>query len=410
MHLRTLKELNVLSKKVLVCAGFDVPIISGKVAEDFRIHAALPTLRYLESHRAKIIIITTLGRPSGWEDQYSLEPVADKLAELWKKKFVVIPENSAKLPEYPIPHLYFFKHNIEKHDIRPLIEQMRERDVVVLENLRFYEGEQRNDPAFAKRLASLAAVYVGDDFSKSHRSEASIAGVPKLLPSAAGFMFEKEVSVLSRVLKHPKKPVVVMMGGAKLADKMDALLNLARTADYLLLGGEIANLIFRIRDLEVGKSFWHEKNEENMARQLWRDYKDKIQLPVDVVVATDKDSQAECVKIDKVKPNQMILDIGPESIRLFSEYLRKGQTLIWSGPLGYIEKKAFSHGTSALARLFASRTKTSVFGVAGGGETVEVIGRLGLEPYIDHVSTGGGAMLEFLAGKALPGVEALTSR
>lgn len=406
-RIKSIKDLDVSGKQVLVRAGFDVPVKDGIVEDDFRIRSTLETISYLLNKNARIVIISHQGRPKGWDEKFTLEPVARALAELLGRKFLIVGPEETRLPEYDIPHLYFFKANLEKSDLSSLTSQMRDRDIAVLENLRFYPGEEGADEAFAKKLASLGQAYVNESFSNSHRGHASMVLVPRLLPAAGGLWLEKEVSVLSQVMNHPKKPVVVMMGGVKLADKADALVNLAGVADFILLGGGLANLILKIRGFEIGKSTYVEKNEELIGKRLWRDYRDKIKLPLDVVVSTSRDGEPECVKIDKVKPNHMILDIGPQTIREYSDYLRRGMTFIWSGPLGYIENRTYSHGTYALARFFASRTKSSVFGVAGGGETMEVISNLKLAPYIDHVSTGGGAMIEFLAGKKLPGVEVL---
>lgn len=407
MRLRTLQDLEVKGKTVLLRAGFDVPLVAGKIENDFRIRDCLPTLDYLVKKRAKTLIIAHLGRPEGWDENFSLRPIAQHLAELLQRKFIAVPGSQMKLPDYSIPHLYFFEHNIEKVDMSVLVSQLQSGDIAVLENLRFYEGEQRNDPEFVRMLASLGSVYVNEAFSNSHRDHASMTGIAKSLPSAAGPQLQKEVQALTRALTHPKKPVVVMMGGIKLKDKAPALLNLAKIADTILLGGGLANLFLKIRGFEIGKSVWQEGKEENLAKELWRDYRDKIKLPLDVVVSHSREGEPECVKVHLVKPGQIILDIGPQTILEYSGYLKKGRTLIWSGPLGYIENRTYSHGTSALARIFASRSRGSAFGVAGGGETLEILGKLGLYEQIDNVSTGGGAMLEFLAGKSLPALEVL---
>jgi len=409
MNLPALKDLEIKSgARILVRAGFDVPIERGLVQDDFRIRGVLPTLDFVVGKNAVPIIICHLGRPSGWDENFSIEPVAKKLAEVWKRKLVIVDEKVEKLPDYPIPHLYFFRFDISKHDPKRLIDQMREKDAGILENLRFYQGEEANDSAFAKKLAELGEAYVNEAFSASHRNHASIDAVTKLLPSAAGFQFVGEVNALTGVLEHPKKPVVVMMGGIKLSDKAPAVLNLAKFSDHILLGGGLASLFFKAQGFEVGKSVLAKVGEEKIAAQIWRNHKDKIKLPLDVVVSTTKDGAPECVQAHKVKPHQMILDIGPKTILEYSKYIKIAKTLVWNGPMGYFESKQFSHGTFALARLFAAvSTKTSVFGLVGGGETLEVIRREHLDKYIDHVSSGGGAMLDFLGGKDFPGVTAL---
>ncbi|MBI4050221.1 MAG: phosphoglycerate kinase [Candidatus Doudnabacteria bacterium] len=404
MQLNSLKEFEVRDKSVLLRTDFNVPMQDAAISDVSRLENALPTIEYLVKRQARIIIVSHFGRPAGWEEKFSFRPVAERLAEILNRKFATIAE---ALPDYDVPHVYFFGQNIERVNILPLLRAMRGGDIAFLENLRFYPGEKNNDPLFAQKLASLAGVYVNEAFSASHRAHASMVGVPALLPSAAGLSLEKEILNLSRVLDHPKKPVVVMMGGIKLADKAGAIENLARVSEAILLGGGLANLFLKMRGFEIGKSVWGGEEEIKLARQLWRDYQKKIKLPLDAIVSTRRDGAPEYVRIDKVKAHHLILDIGPETIRHYSKFLKLGQTLVWGGPMGYYENKSFSHGTFALGRLFASRSKSQAFGVAGGGETLDVIARLGMGKYIDHVSTGGGAMLEFLAGKSLPALEAL---
>jgi len=408
MNLPALKDLHIESgARILVRAGFDVPIERGLVQDDFRIRGALPTLDFLVGKGAVPVIICHLGRPSGWDENASVEPVARKLAEVWNRKLIVVDEKVKKLPDYPIPHLYFLKIDILKHDVKKLLDQMRPKEAAILENLRFYEGEEINDPEFAKKLASFGRAYVNEAFSASHRKHASIDAITRFLPAVAGLEFAKEINSLGRVLVHPKKPVVVMMGGIKLSGKAPAVSNLAKLSDHILLGGGLASLFFKARGWDVGKSVLAEAGEEKLASEIWRNHKDKIKLPLDVVVSTAKDGEPECVPPHQIKPHQMILDIGPKTIQEYSKYIKQAKTLVWNGPMGYFESKQFSHGTFALARLFASRTKTSVFGLVGGGETLEVIRREHLDQYIDHVSSGGGAMLDFLGGKDFPGLEAL---
>lgn len=407
MRPRSLSQLDVTRKMVVVRADFDVSLKDGKVKDDFRIRAVLPTLQYLVRRRAKVIVISHLGRPKGWDETLSLEPVARHLAELLKRKLIVLAEEVTVLPEYPIPHVYFFKHNLEKSSLSQLTSKMGERNLALLENLRFYPGEEQNDPGFAEKLAALGSVYINDAFASSHRSHASIVGIAELLPAAAGLRLEKEINSLTRAIDHPPRPVVLMMGGIKLADKARALRNLGKISDYILLGGGLANLFLKIQGYQIGKSVWQEKGEETVAKGLWRDYKEQIKLPIDVVVSTSYDGLPECLPPREVKSHQLILDIGPRTIETYSSILKRGKTLIWSGPMGYFENKTYSHGTASLGWLFASRSSASAYGVAGGGQTLEVIKNLQVENYIDHVSTGGGAMLEFLAGGTLPGIEVL---
>jgi len=409
MRLKALSELRLNKKTVLVRTGFDITTRGSEIEDDYRVADAIPTLQHLIKSHCKIIVISHRGRPEGADQKYSLEPAARRLAELLERKFVVIETDQKKLPEYSVPHLYFFKHSPDSDALAELLASLREGDIAVLENLRFVAGEQKADIAFAKKLASYAEAYVNEAFSVSHRAQASVALLPKLLPSAAGLSLQKEIAALQNVLLRPKKPVVVMMGGIKLSDKAEALQNLLKFADYALLGGGLANVFLKVRGFEVGKSvFAEDGSEERLAKQMWRDYREKIILPIDVIVSRSREGEPECLKIEQVKPEHIILDIGPQTIRLFSGYLKKGLTLVWGGPLGYFENKTYSHGTFALAWLFAARSANpKIFGVAGGGQTLEVIKKLNLRQDIDCVSTGGGAMLDFLAGKTLPGLEAL---
>lgn len=405
MKLKSLKQLDVGGKTVLVRVDFNVPMEGAAVSDTTRIEAAVPTIDYLLARGARILLISHFGRPEGWDEHFSLAPVADALARVLGRKLAVI-SGGGKLPDYDIPHVYFFRQNFEEHDLGVLVQEMRPKDVALLENIRFYKGEKKNDSKFAEKIAALGDVYVNEAFSNSHRGDASMTGVPGLLPAAAGLTLERETFALSRVTSHPKKPMVIMMGGKKLSGKVGALVNLARDTEAVVLGGAIANLLLKARGYEIGRSVT-EEGQDKLAQKILRDYKEKIKLPMDVVVSTSVDGRAEAVPVDKVRKHHMILDIGPKTILHYSGIIKKGKTLIWNGPMGLFERHQFSHGTFALGRLFATRSKTGVYGVAGGGETLDVIARLGLAEYIDHVSTGGGAMLDFLAGEKLPGLEAL---
>lgn len=414
MKLKSLRELSVAGKAVLVRAGFDVPMDGGLIADDFRIAVSAPTIEYLAKNRARVIILSHLDRPQSWDSALSLLPAAERLAEMLKRKFVAVEAEAKKLPEYAVPHLFFFAGNLEKDNVADLCKQLRDGDIAVLENLRFYPGETAGDEVFAEKLAVLGEIYVNDAFSDLHRGHASISVLPKLMDvTAAGFSLEKELRNLTQVAEHPKKPLVVMIGGVKLAGKISALESLAAKADFILLGGGAASLFLKIRGYEIGKSVVsgesrkEEKNMEMLAKQIWRDHKGKIKLPLDAVVSSNPESSPEHVAIDKVKPSQMILDIGPATILEYSKILKQAKTIVWSGPLGHFEKPSFAAGTFALARLFASRAKNQSFGVAGGGETLEVLKTRHLSKYVDHLCTGGGAMMEFLAGKTLPGLASL---
>ncbi len=395
--IKSLKELDVAGKQVLVRLSFD--------ASDFRLKAALPTLNYLTRLRAKVLVISSLGRPSGWDESLSLLPMTSKLAELLNRKLIIVSTSANKLPEYEVPHLYFFKSNFLEKDLRPLISQMREGDIAVLENLRFYQGEAKApDPEFGRILASLGSVYVNEAFSLSHRLDASITMTPKLLPKGAGLGFLQEFSVLRRVREHPQRPVVMLLG--KLEDNLETLGELAKFSDLVLLGGRLANLTLKVLGYEIGKSVC-EEGDEKVVREVWRDHQAKIKLPRDVVVSTSLKGEPELVNVDQVKPRHLILDIGPQTIRQYSGYLKGGRTLIWSGPLGYIQNKAFSAGTRALVWYLSGRSRQYAFGLAGGRESLEVLEDLKLVQDLDYVCSGGGAMLHLLAFQTLPGIEAL---
>lgn len=407
MTIPYLKNLDVAHKTALVRTGFDVPLASGKVADDFRLKRALPTLDFLVKKKAKVLILTHLGRPKGWDERFGLRPVADRLSHLWQRKLVVIDSKAKRLPEYDIPHIYFFEHNILEHDIGPFVRAMRPGDTALLENLRFYEGEEKNDPVFAKQLAVLGDVYVNEAISNSHRDHASMVALPKLLPAAAGLDLVKDFETLSKISMHPKRPLVFLLGGAKVSDRLKAIEKLCKMADAVLFGGSLANLFLKVQGFEVGSGAVWQRQDEILAKSLLRDFRDKIKLPIDIVVSRPGYSYAECVSIDQVKPEHLAADIGPKTILDYSEYIKKAKTLVFNGPMGHFEVKAFSHGTMALARLVAGRSRALSTGIAGGGETLEVLRLAGVLGMFDHVSTGGSAMLMVLAGLPLPGLHAL---
>ncbi|MDP3741666.1 MAG: phosphoglycerate kinase [bacterium] len=409
MTLPTLKKLDVANKTVLVRTGFDLPIENGKVADDFRILRAMETLNYLAAQRAKVVILTHLGRPKGWDESLSLKPVAESLSRIWNRKLIIIGAKTKKLPEYDIPHLYFFEHNILESDIMPLVSQMRPGDAAILENLRFYEGEERADQNFAKKLAELGQVYVNEAFSNSHREHASMILLPKLLPSAAGIDLIKDLEILQKTANYPKRPLVLLLGGTKVVDRLPILEKLLKKSDYALFGGGLANLFLKILGFEVGQNQTWASRDETLAKSLLRDYKDKIKLPSDVVVSRTGYTLAQAMSLEQIRPAHIVADIGPKTILDYSQYIKQAQTLVFSGPLGHFEVKPFSHGTLALVRLIAGRSRSLSFGFAGGGETLEIIARAGVVGLFDHVSTGGTSMLRVLAGFDLAALTALQS-
>ena len=406
MAIKYLAPGKIKNKTVLLRVDVNVPIDAGKVGDDYRIIQVLPTIHQLRKDGNKIIICGHLGRPKGKVDaEFSLKPVAHHLADLLHLKLI---ETDYKIPEYGIPHLIFYTGKITEDRHQKQIEKIPGKDIVLLENLRFYAGEEENDPVFAKKLAGLADVYVNDAFGVDHRKAASVTGITKNLPSYAGLLLEREIKSLDVVLSKPKSPFVVMMGGIKISDKVETLTNLAKKADKILVGGGIANLFFFAKDLEIGISKV-EKEAVKTAWQLAKNFRDQLMLPVDVVVANkniDKNSIRVCSPYEVGKQEQ-ILDAGPKTILAYAGELKKAKTIVWNGPLGLFEVKPFHTATMALARVIGGVATRKAFAVVGGGETVDAVRQSGQEQHIDHVSTGGGAMLEYLAGKKLPGVEAL---
>ena len=337
--------------------------------------------------------------------EFSLRPAAECMADLLGFKFIA---TNYALPDYEIPHLIFYSGDIREEKHLEQIKNIPKKDVVFLENLEYYPEELSDDSEFANKLASLADIYVDDDFTKTHHPVASNVGVTKLLSSYAGLLLEQEIKSLDAVLKHAKKPLVLMTGGIKLTEKVGALENLGKKADIILVGGGVASLMFKNKGYEIGLSKV-EEGEDRIAFQIMKNYKNKLILPLDVVVANknmDTDSIRVCLPYE-VSPREQILDAGPKTIMEFSKHIKTAKTIVWSGPLGMYEKKPFHHASFALARLIGGRGKGKAFVVVGGGDTVDIIRQTHQFEHIDHVSTGGGAMLEYLAGNKLPGIESL---
>ncbi|MBI2607747.1 MAG: phosphoglycerate kinase [Candidatus Doudnabacteria bacterium] len=405
--IKSITSVNVKGRRVLLRAGFDVPLQKNihteewEVADDSRITDIMPTLNYLIQNRAKVIIIAHLDRPEGWDKAESLFPVALKLGEKIGYKVIKIRD---KLSGYPVPHINFLEPDITMRDYSDLSQQLAEGDILFLENLRFYTEEMANSEEFIEKLAAFAEIFVNDAFSVDHRKEASVYGVATRLPSYAGVGLVKEMQALNKIINNPEPPFIVLIGGAKIVDKIGTINNLIKKADYILVGGAVGNTFLKAKGYEIGKS---KVNEVNLAQDLLRNHKEKIVLPVDVVVDKALGGRIRAVKVDLVKPTDVIMDIGPETVRKYAEYIKPARTLVWSGPFGLIEKKPFDFGSLSLARIFASRSKGTAFGVVGGGETEEMIRMAKVSEFIDHISSGGGAMLEFLSGKTLPGIKVL---
>ena len=391
MNKQTIADIDIAGKRVLIRADLNVPLDKGKVSDDTRIVAALPTIRYVLANSATPILCSHLGRPKGKPDaKYSLKPVAERLAQLLGCRVQMAPDcigPDAELMAAAIPR----------------------GDVLLLENLRFHAEEEANDPKFAQALASLADVYVNDAFGSAHRAHASTVGVTDFLPSVAGFLMEKELMFLDQALASPSRPFVALLGGAKVSDKIDVIQNLLARVDCLLIGGGMANTFLKAQGKEVAESLV-ENEKLDVAQRLLRDGGQKLILPVDVVVADRFDEQAHTrtVTVDAVPAHWRILDIGPQTVELFSRYLSKARTVVWNGPMGVFEMESFSAGTFAMANVLAKLAEATT--IIGGGDSASAVERAGVADRISHISTGGGASLEFLEGKELPGVACLDAQ
>ena len=395
MAKKTIEDINVTGKKVLVRVDFNVPLTEdGQVSDDKRIVAALPTIRYLLDHKAKVILCSHLGRPKGKVDpKYSLAPVAKRLAEL--------------LPDTKIR---FAKDTIGE-SANAAIAEMQEGEIVLLENVRFYKEETDNDPAFAKQLASLAEIYVSDAFGTVHRAHASTAGVAAYLPAVAGFLIGKELGVMGAALEHPERPFVAILGGAKVADKIGVITNLLSKCDSLIIGGGMAYTFLKAKGYEIGDSLL-DADSIDLAKSLMQQAADKgvnLLLPVDNVVADRFDAEADhkVVKSSEIPAGWQGMDIGPETVKLFSETIVNAKTVIWNGPMGVFEFPAFAEGTKKVAEACAACQGTTII---GGGDSASAVKKLGFADKMTHISTGGGASLEFLEGKVLPGVAVLNDK
>jgi phosphoglycerate kinase len=401
------KDKEIKGKTVFLRVDVNEPLDkNGHLLDDFRIQAIVPTIKLLQQQECKIILCGHLGRPQGHEDTHlSLKPVAARLAELLNIKFVTAEQ---ELPDYPVEHLVLYTGDVREKRNQEQIKSASKKDLIFLENIRFYPEEESCNEQFAATLAGLADAYVNEAFSVSHHGSASIVGAAKNLPAFGGPLLQKEIKNLEYVLTRPQHPFVLMMGGIKISDKEKTVINLGQHADKLLLGGGLANMLLQAQGIEIGNSVVEEK-AENLAAQLLRNYKNKIVLPKDVVVANKQltPSSIRAIPVYNVRKNEIILDIGPQTILEYSRILKTAKMIVWNGPLGRFEIKPFHTGTMALARIIGGRSKGPCFGVVGGGETVDAVRLAHQQEYIDHLSTGGGAMLEYLAGNKLPGLEVL---
>lgn len=383
-------DLDVKGKKVLVRVDFNVPIESGKVGDDTRIQAALPTIEHLLENGAAVILCSHLGRPKGeFDPELSLKPVAEHLDELI---------------DAPVK----FAEDCIGEVAQKAADDLEPGQVLVLENTRFHAGEKKNDPEMAKELASLAELFVNDAFGTAHRAHASNVGVADFLPSAAGFLLEKEIKYLGNAIADPERPFVVILGGAKVSDKIGVIDNLIENADRILIGGGMANTFFKAQGYELAESLVEEEVLDTAKDML--DMADgKIVLPVDVVIADDfsADAADKIMDVGDVPAGWRILDIGPRTVEAFSDIVQRASTVVWNGPMGVFEFEKFAKGTFEIAKAIAESEAT---GIIGGGDSTSAIKKSGLDDKITHISTGGGASLEMLEGKTLPGLAALDDK
>lgn len=389
MTKRSITSADVRGQRVLCRVDFNVPFENGEITDDTRIKSALPTINWLIEHDAKVILCSHAGRPKGEAvEDLRLQPAANRLAEMLGKDVTMVPEIVGDVP-------------------KAAIAEMQNGDVLLLENLRFDPREEKNDPAFASELAELADIYVNDAFGAAHRAHASTVGVAQLLPAYLGILMQEEVDALGKLLNNPEKPFAAIIGGAKVSDKIGVLQNLVNKVDHLLIGGGMANTFLLAQGKEIGESLV-EIDKIELAKQIMLDAEKagvELHLPMDVIVADDIHSNTgREVAIDEIPANKAIFDIGPETAKAYVSVILGVKTVLWNGPLGVTENPAFERGTKAMAEAVA---KTDGYTVIGGGDSVAAIEKLGYAKQIDHISTGGGASLEFLEGKDLPGIAAI---
>lgn len=396
MNKKTLKDLKVKGKTALVRCDFNVPMDDqGNITDDRRIQGALETIKYLKSEGAKVLLISHLGRPKGTPDnKLSLQPVAARLEELLKEEIT-----------------FFADNEVIGKKTKDKVSKMKEGDIGLLENIRFRQEETDNDEEFSKELASLGDVYVNDAFGTSHRAHASNFGLAKNLPSAVGFLVEKELKFFTKTLDNPERPFVAIIGGAKVSDKIGVINNLLGKVDQLIIGGGMAYTFLKAKGYDVGKSLLEEEKIV-LAKELMQKAKSEgvdLILPVDTLVAKEFSNSADFWSVDvkNIPEEAMGLDIGEKSIQLFDEVIKKANTVIWNGPMGVFEMSNFEKGTKAMAESLAKSNATTII---GGGDSAAAVEKFDLADQMSHISTGGGASLELLEGKILPGIESIEDR
>jgi phosphoglycerate kinase len=394
MNKKSLKDVDVKGKRVFCRVDFNVPMQDGEITDETRIRAALPTIQYLMDNGAKVILASHFGRPKGKVvEEMRLTPVGVRLSELLGKEVKKADEAFGD-------------------SVKALIETMNEGDVLLLENVRFYPGEEKNDPELAKNFAELADVYVNDAFGAAHRAHASTEGIAHNLPAVAGFLMEKELEVLGKALSNPERPFTAIIGGAKVKDKIGVIENLLEKVDNLIIGGGLAYTFVKAQGHEIGKSLL-EADKIDLAKEFMDKAKEKgvnFYTPVDAVIADDfsADANSKEVSIEEIPADWEALDIGPKTAAIYRDVIQKSKLVIWNGPMGVFEIDKFANGTKAVAEALADSEGT--YSVIGGGDSAAAVEKFNLADKMSHISTGGGASLEFMEGKALPGVIALNDK
>ncbi|NLC68641.1 MAG: phosphoglycerate kinase [Clostridiaceae bacterium] len=394
LNKKTIEDIDVRGKKVLVRVDFNVPQDKeGNITDDKRIAAALPTIHYLVDNNAKVILVSHLGRPkSGFEEKYSMKPVARRLEELLGSKVILA-------------------NDVIGEDAKAKARVLGEGEVMLLENVRFHKEEEKNDPAFAKELASMAEIYVNDAFGTAHRAHASTAGVADYLPAVCGYLIKKEIEIMGKAIVNPERPFVAILGGAKVSDKIGVIENLLDKVDALIIGGGMAYTFLKAQGYSIGQSICEDDKLE-LARNIMEKAREKgveFHLPVDNTVAREfkNDTEYKCVLSDSLPDGWMGMDIGPSTIDKFTEVIKKAKTIVWNGPMGVFEFPNFAAGTREIAKALA---ESGAITIVGGGDSAAAVEQLGFADRITHISTGGGASLEFLEGKELPGIAVLNEK
>ncbi|MDT9756697.1 phosphoglycerate kinase [Heyndrickxia coagulans] len=394
MNKKSIKDVELQGKRVFCRVDFNVPLKDGNVTDDTRIRAALPTIKYLVENGAKVILASHLGRPKGQVvEELRLTPVAKRLSELLGKDVKKANEAYGE-------------------SVKAEIAKMENGDVLLLENVRFYPGEEKNDPELAKEFASLAELYVNDAFGAAHRAHASTEGIAHHLPAVSGFLMQKELDVLGKALSNPERPFTAIIGGAKVKDKIGVIDNLLDKVDNLIIGGGLAYTFVKAQGHEIGKSLL-EEDKIDLANSFMAKAKEKgvnFYMPVDAVVADEFSETANKkeVAIEEIPADWQALDIGPKTVELYAKVIKESKLVIWNGPMGVFEMDAYANGTKGVAEALAAATGT--YSIIGGGDSAAAVEKFHLAEKMDHISTGGGASLEFMEGKTLPGVAALNDK